>query len=93
MRTTPVGVYPNGATPDGIQDMAGNVWEWTATRYAEYPYDPDANWKTRTQQACASSRGGGWAANRKMVRCAYRGWDYAGHGVNNYGFRLARISL
>ena len=53
MRTTPVGVYPNGATPDGIQDMSGNVWEWTATRYAEYPYDPEQAWKTRPQQGCA----------------------------------------
>ena len=41
MRTTPVGVYPHGATPDGIHDLAGNVWEWTATRYADYPYTLD----------------------------------------------------
>ena len=42
MRTTPVGAYPLGATPDGIYDLAGNVWEWTATRYAKYPYRPEA---------------------------------------------------
>lgn len=32
-RTTPVGSYPNGASPCGAMDMAGSVWEWTATRY------------------------------------------------------------
>ncbi|WP_019632247.1 formylglycine-generating enzyme family protein [Actinomadura atramentaria] len=28
---SPVGSFPDGATPDGVLDVAGNVWEWTAT--------------------------------------------------------------
>ena len=30
-KTTPIGSYPDGASPYGCHDMAGNVWEWTST--------------------------------------------------------------
>ena len=30
-RTEPVSAHPTGASPVGVQDLAGNVWEWTAT--------------------------------------------------------------
>ena len=33
--TTPVGQYTNGASPYGLLDMAGNVFQWTSTRYRE----------------------------------------------------------
>jgi formylglycine-generating enzyme required for sulfatase activity len=44
-----VGIFPRGATPEGVQDLAGNVWEWTLSRDLPLPYgaaparnDPDA---------------------------------------------------
>jgi formylglycine-generating enzyme required for sulfatase activity len=92
MRTTPMGVYPTGATNDGLEEMAGNVWEWTATRYVAYPYDPDAKLEDPDATGLRIVRGGAWSANRKMVRCAYRYRLNAGNwGLR--GFRLARISL
>ena len=38
-QTVPVGQYPNGASPYGALDMAGQVWEWTTSLYKPYPYD------------------------------------------------------
>ena len=36
-RTTPVGVFPGGETPDGLIDMAGNTWDWTSSLFQPYP--------------------------------------------------------
>ncbi|MBI3959729.1 MAG: SUMF1/EgtB/PvdO family nonheme iron enzyme [Chloroflexi bacterium] len=89
MRTTPVGAYPQGTTPDGLHDLAGNVWEWTATRYAAYPYDQDADLENQDATGLRIVRGGGWSSNRKMVRCAYRLRSLARYGYYR-GYRLAR---
>lgn len=37
--TAPVGTHPEGATPRGVHDMAGNLAEWTHSLYRPYPYD------------------------------------------------------
>ena len=47
-RTTPVGVFPDGRTPEGVDDLSGNAQEWTSSLFGEvggapwsYPYDPE----------------------------------------------------
>jgi formylglycine-generating enzyme required for sulfatase activity len=55
LTTAPVGSYPEGATLSGLEDMSGNVWEWTASTSRE----PD---KT-THAPLHIARGGAWSSN------------------------------
>jgi formylglycine-generating enzyme required for sulfatase activity len=78
--TTPVSNYPEGATPEGLYDMAGNVDEWM-----ENWYDKDED--------CPSLRGGCWFDKADALRCSSRGGVSPGVGVNsNVGFRVIRSS-
>lgn len=82
--TTPVGSYPNGATPDtNLLDMAGNVWEWTASEWTE-DYDPT----TAVVPGSFIARGGSFASGiADYVRSSWRDPDSAGD--ERFGFRCA----
>ena len=70
--TTPVGIFPAGASPYGCLDMAGNVWEWTRSQYQGYPYNPTDGREDLAGVASRVLRGGSFVNNRFDVRCAYR---------------------
>jgi formylglycine-generating enzyme required for sulfatase activity len=89
---TPVGVYPLGATPDGIMDCAGNVWEWCHDWFDPYYYDCSPTEKPRGPMPTSSRvmRGGAWDSVEFHCRSAYRDCFRPDLRANVLGFRLAR---
>jgi formylglycine-generating enzyme required for sulfatase activity len=75
-RTAPVGQYPDGASPFGLLDMAGNVWEWTSSRYAAGGDE-------------VAIRGGGWGNNPYCLRTSYRHGNPPDIGLDMVGVRCA----
>lgn len=92
-RPNPVGVYPHGATADGLHELAGNVYERTASLYRGYGDAPADGREAVDVDGLRVVRGGSWYTDRDTVRCAYRDWDYPWDWDGFYGFRLARSSL
>ena len=86
--TTAVGSYPEGASPCGALDMAGNVWEWTSNLAGDGSGDtqPDGE-----PAEIATLRGGSWFSGPADVMGATRR-SYAPNGYNPaIGFRLVCI--
>ena len=94
---TPVGGYPRGATPNGICDLSGNLWEWTQSLWGadlmnpdfKYPYD--ASDGRENLQASRDTRrvlrGGSWINSNRDARSAYRYGNYPDSYYGNIGFR------
>lgn len=85
--TSPVGLFPAGASFEGIEDLAGNVWEWCADWYGPYQSKEPGEKKYRVL------RGGSWYHDGPPIcRCGCRIWYNPGGGYNDRGFRCVRAS-
>jgi len=94
-QTAPVGSKPKGASPWGVLDMAGNLFEWTADGY-EAPYPVSDQSAGRQQPVGAANakkkvvRGGSYFNPDDHQRAAFR-HDFApGRADGTVGFRCAR---
>jgi formylglycine-generating enzyme required for sulfatase activity len=88
--TAPVGTYPNGASPYGIMDLSGNVWEWVSDWYASYSSGTQRNPTGPSSGQYRVLRGGAWLYVGSSARAALRGYDTPTHFNRDVGFRCAR---
>jgi iron(II)-dependent oxidoreductase len=88
--SSPVGSFPQGASPYGVHDMAGNAWEWIEDWYDAnyYSYSPKINPKGPASGNYHVLRGGDWSMNKDFTRCASR--FGLGPGSMLTGFRCAK---
>ncbi len=85
--TSVVGCFPGGQSPYGVEEVSGNVWEWTRSLYAKYPYPAGAQ-ELKKREALGAGpnetrtlRGGAFYADGNTVGCAAR--DF----ISNPGIR------
>jgi formylglycine-generating enzyme required for sulfatase activity len=85
--TTSVGKYP--ANPWGFHDMHGNVWEWCADWYGDYPSRAVRDPVGPADGSARVGRGGSWIYSATNARCALRYWNAPARSIYNLGFRLS----
>jgi formylglycine-generating enzyme required for sulfatase activity len=86
---TPVGAYPEGKSPYGAFDLAGNVMEWTADWYGEDYYTLSSALNPQGPETGRHRvvRGGSWTGNATGVRSAHRFIQDPENPVFDLGFR------
>ena len=95
--TSAVGCFPNGATPEGVEDLSGNMWEWTRSLYQKFPYPTDE--QDRSERECIQTeainfshrlvqRGGAFHNEEHYMRASRRDHGAPDDPTDVCGFRV-----
>lgn len=82
-----VGTYPQGGNRWGVQDLIGNVWEWTSSKASLYPGNP---LKLTQNQDWIVARGGSYSSQANKVSATMRDWFAPNYKNPVLGFRLVK---
>jgi formylglycine-generating enzyme required for sulfatase activity len=88
--TSPVGAFPKGAGPFGIEDMGGNVWEWIHDYYGPYKEEHTQDPRGPLRGDKRVCRGGSFRSKFSSMRCAARHFFPLNYQFIDLGFRVVR---
>ncbi|MEU0790231.1 ergothioneine biosynthesis protein EgtB [Amycolatopsis sp. NPDC005961] len=94
LRPAPAGAYPAGASPTGVHQLIGDVWEWTSTDLHGYPGFAPFPYREYSEVFFGPEykvlRGGSFGTDSAAIRGTFRNWDYPIRRQIFAGFRTAR---
>jgi formylglycine-generating enzyme required for sulfatase activity len=86
--SSPVGAFPRGVSPFGMEEMAGNVWEWCLDYFENYRGGHKVNPRGPTCGAKRAYRGGSWKSRFNSCRATARNSNVPSFSCNDLGFRI-----
>jgi gamma-glutamyl hercynylcysteine S-oxide synthase len=93
LRPAPVGAYPHGASAYGVEQLIGDVWEWTSSDFTPWPGFTPMIYRAYSEPFFGGDykvlRGGSWAVARSTIRPSFRNWDHPIRRQIFTGLRLA----
>jgi iron(II)-dependent oxidoreductase len=93
LRPAPIGAYPQGASAYGVEQLIGDVWEWTSSDFTSWPGFTPMIYRTYSEPFFGGDykvlRGGSWAVARSTIRPSFRNWDHPIRRQIFTGLRLA----